>query len=242
MLDWLNENQGAVIALANVALVVMTGVYVWLTLLVVRQTRSALAGALLTVLEVTYDGTVYVGNDERHEFNVHVVNVGNGPAIDLRAELTLGGIRMEGHGERWGPTDLAGVAQAHEPRPAPPPDPPGMTTIRGSALEDAFTFFAPDGWIPPASGFLDARARVTWRDSLGVHRFVVPIELDLVMIAERRLGFARLPAASRSPEHPAAGPASGVASQGTLPPVAARVDHAAGRSGRRFRCGWGLDE
>lgn len=174
MLGWLNDNQGAVVAVANVLLVIFTAVSVGLTRRAIRQTRSALVGASIVPLEVTYNGVSQVGGRELHDFEVHVVNVGNGPAVRLSATLAIAGVAMEPQDARFGPSDIPGVAQAHEPKPETQVVPVrGFVVSQGSALEDRFVFFAPGAWQPPERGRLACTVQVSWYDTLGRHEIDV---------------------------------------------------------------------
>jgi hypothetical protein len=76
--------------------------YVWLTHRLVKESRAARVGADLAVLAITYAGEVGLSEPEglRHAFAAHVVNVGNGPAVQLDAKLRLGDQLLEFRDDR----------------------------------------------------------------------------------------------------------------------------------------------
>lgn len=184
MFEWLNANQGAIIGLANVALVLVTIAYAWLTWRAISSSRAAAVGALLVV------GGLDDGGWHESEkgapgriLNLRVVNVGNGPAAGIQAGVSV----LKGP-----PLDLmaatasrvSGAVQAHEP----PRETGGVQLpVRSrlfqapSALEADFSYVGPPGWAGPSfEGTVECTVQVTWVDALGDHRvrrrLTVPIE------------------------------------------------------------------
>ncbi len=82
-MTWLNSNGGAITALATVALMVLTGVYVAFTLSMVRQNRAIweeTAKPLITVRPI-------IDPDFFQTFDLMIENVGGGPAQNLQLRV-----------------------------------------------------------------------------------------------------------------------------------------------------------
>ena len=92
MIDWLNTNDGAVIGIATVALVLVTAAYVVLTYLLVRE--QGRQRVVASVPSISYEV-----NDDAE---LIVRNIGFGPAIQVSIDL-----RLEGHPGALGFSDDA---------------------------------------------------------------------------------------------------------------------------------------
>ena len=124
MIDWLNTNEGAVVGLATVALVVVTVVYVVFTYRIVQLTRAASTGAQHPVTAIVNDGKIGIAPlGERHQVSVWITNSGPGPAFKFKPRLNLGPwwrrsvVELEYLGD--GPDELSGTAVALEPTAMP---------------------------------------------------------------------------------------------------------------------------
>jgi hypothetical protein len=106
MIDWLNDNSGAVQALAVIILVIVTAVSVWLTVGIASATKSQAAASAKAVDEMReqrmYESQPLLDIKRHHpsgdsessnefEWQNHVWcsirNVGRGPALNISAKL-----------------------------------------------------------------------------------------------------------------------------------------------------------
>jgi hypothetical protein len=104
--EWFNTNSGAVQAIATVVLVVVTAVYVWLTLWLAMASREQIRLSVLPHLEPNGDVRVLGGNllvvtrkysPDLPEGHVpfSTTNIGRGPAIGLQWEIGFAPPRPE---------------------------------------------------------------------------------------------------------------------------------------------------
>jgi hypothetical protein len=178
LIGWLNENEGAIVGLGTVCLVLVTAVYVWLTARILNVTRASLVGAQLTIIGISDQGVVGYGDrGEVHTVHLLVANSGAGPAFGFKPRLRLGprwprkGLELE-HDEGYAPDVISGTAQAMEPTAEPvgaQQTSSGGIVIRGSRLEDAFCFMGSAGWEPSPDP-VRIEACVRWTDGVGRHK------------------------------------------------------------------------
>lgn len=160
IIDTLNHNEGAVVGLATVALVLVTAVYVWLTHRVLRETQRATLGAEIVLRELN----AYKYEPEGGFIRVPLVSVGHAPPTDVEVTLTLAGQRLERQGNTSvhlpGAVQVRSQVESAGPRRTLYDKPPGLETV--------VAFVVPPDLAQPGD-WGEAIARCTWSDRMGTY-------------------------------------------------------------------------
>lgn len=156
-MEWLNENQGAIVGIGTLALVIVTAVYVFVTHRLLQETRTSVLGAHLQV----YRPSLSLDAPEPY-LHVFGHNIGNASALDLAWNAKIEGRDLT---LLSGDQTAAGLARMQ----ASPPQPQG---IRASLMDfgPRATFGAnfrlPDDWrsLPREC---EVRVVCRWTDATG---------------------------------------------------------------------------
>ena len=85
IIDWINANSATVQAVSTVVLVMVTAYYAWQT----RTTNRRMAQAnKLSVMPAIVMEKEFVGANQPNPWSAIIKNIGNGPAVNLKIEVS----------------------------------------------------------------------------------------------------------------------------------------------------------